>query len=290
MDIFDSLKLQTARLSAYRDGIYELDEWEGFTCTECGNQELTASASDGDDLLETVCSKCGSETVTSDSETDWSKVEEKLPEEYLSGEAMETDFPECPHCGHDMKESSNTQTLSFGDRSVKVHKSCADSVWESEIESPMWSDSFTPEHYEAAADYLRTFDSIGEVITNDGKMYGFGEMYIHTNYCTTRVVDDVIDAFGGRIVCASVARENDENQFSCVSQHGTCFEILIDFCSDTPTDMPPEYLGRYSHDGPMWTADHFIMDSDICQPVFDADFSMTPSKKPETVPEKLRDD
>jgi hypothetical protein len=40
----------------------------------------------------------------------------------------------------------------------------------------------------------------------------------------------------------------------------------------------------------MRTADHFIMDSDICQPVFDADFSMTPSKKPETVPEKLRDD
>lgn len=292
MDIFDRVKLQTSRLSAYKNGDYELDEWEGFTCPNCGNRELTAGLSDeSDDIMDSVCSKCGATTETSDKETNWDSVEEKIPEEYLTGEAMETDFPECPRCERDIKESDDTHTLNFQNKQATLHKSCMESIWENNIENPMWYDSFTPKHYEKAADYLRSLDCVGEVITNGGKMYGFGEMFIHTNYATTEVVSDVIDNFNGRIVSAKIASDEEDGGFDCVSEHGECFEILIDFCTDNGSILPPEYLDEFSRDnGPMWSQDYFITDSDAYETRFEADFEVTRDMPPEKVPEKLRDE
>lgn len=115
-------------------------------------------------------------------------------------------------------------------------------------------------------------------------------MYVHTNYCTTEVVEDVVNEFGGRIVSAQITREEDEHSFDCVDVHGECFEILIDFCADRPTCSEPDALKRYSrNDGPMWSQDHFITDSNRHIPYFDADFTRTTSKHhSETVPEELR--
>lgn len=291
MDIFDRMKLQTSRLSAYRNGDYELDEWEGFVCPDCGNRELTAEMSDDyDDIMSTICSECESVTETSGKETDWERVKEKIPEEYLTGEAMETDDPECPRCETDMTDSDDTHTLSFQDKEATIHERCMESIWENNIENPIWYDTFTPEHYEKAADYLRSLDCVGEVITNGGRMYGFGEMFIHTNYATTEVVSDVIDNFNGRIVSASVATDKGDKGFDCVSEHGKCFEILIDFCTDKGSICPPHYLDEFSRDddGPMWSQDYFITDSDMYEPEFDADFEIMTDMPPEKVPEKLR--
>jgi hypothetical protein len=297
MDTFSRIDLQIKRLEAYRDGEYELDDWEGFRCTECGNHQLLAEvdfetphvSSEEDDFFETNCRRCGCSTETSDVDADWDRVEQKIPEEYMSGEAMETDYPECPACKKDIKENDSVFSFELDDKRADIHEKCAETIWKSEIENPHWYDSFTPEHYEKAADYLRSLDCIGEVITSGGKAYSFGEMYIHTNYCTTSVVQDVIDDFSGRIVSARVVRAEDENQFDCVREHGSCFEILIDFCGDGYIRNPPESLDRYSKDeGPIWSQDHFIVNHDEYEELFDADFSVVPNRGPEEVPKEHR--
>ena len=294
MDIFDRLDLQMKRRAAYEDDEYELDDWEGFTCNECGNRQLSAEADlepdEDDELLDSICSECGGSMETTGEDTLWDKVREKIPEGYLSGEAMETDLPECPACKEDIQESDNTVSWALNEENANIHERCAEAIWKSNIENPHWYDSFTPEHYEKAADYLRSLECVGEVITNNGTSYGFGEMYIHTNYCTTGVVQDVVDDFNGRIVSAGVTREDYDHQFDCVSEHGTCFEILIDFCGDNHTYNPPEALDRYSRDeGPMWSQDHFIVDYDNYEEFFDADFSVIPERGAEEVPEKHKD-
>lgn len=81
------LALQLARQEAYLDGEYELDEEEGFHCEECGWCSLTAPmndrASDGIDTALVECGNCGEPDPTSHVTTDWNRVEEKLPDEYL---------------------------------------------------------------------------------------------------------------------------------------------------------------------------------------------------------------
>lgn len=292
MDFYDRLHLQQARHAAYKDGVYELDEWEGFTCTECGDRLLTATVN-LEDGLESFCRSCGGAVETSGEDTDWDAVEEKLPEEYLTGEAMETGLPTCPACRSDIKEDAVTVTWTVGEKKATVHKRCAEGIWEQKIENPRWYDTFTPEHYEAAADYLRSFDSVGCVITHGGTAYMGGEMYVHTNYCTTSLVRDVLDAFNGRVVAAGIAREDDEHEFDCTTEeHGTCFEILIDFCKAGAGRMPPEYLNKFKaaprEDGSSHrvSQDYFITKHN--EPVFDADFSATDEKPSERVPKKYR--
>lgn len=292
MDVFDRLDLQIKRKAAYEDGEYELSDWEGFTCTECDNRQLSARAdmeNDGNELLKSVCEQCNSRMETSSAETDWDLVREKIPEGYLSGEKMETDLPECPKCGSDIQENGQTTELTFEDKTVELHQRCGDAIWEKDIENPRWYDTFTPEHYEKAADYLRSLECVGCVITNNGSSYAFGEMFIHTNFCNTSVVQDVIDDFNGRIVSAKVAHEGDEDQFGCVRKHGTCFEILIDFCTDSSGRIPPESLDRYSRsEGPSWSQDHYLLDYDN-EPFFNADFTLVRDRGPEKVPDKHRD-
>lgn len=291
MDIFDTLDLQMKRKAAYEDGNYELSSWEGFTCTECDNRQLSARADleCEDELLRSVCDECDGKMETPEEDTDWDAVREKIPTEYLEGDAMETDLPECPKCGSDIKEEGETAEITFRDQTVELHKRCGEALWEGEVENPHWYDTFTPDHYEKAADYLRSLECVGCVITNNGNSYPFGEMYIHTNFCTTTVVQDVIDDFNGRIISAKVVEEDDDDQFACVGEHGTCFEILIDFCTDGSGRMPPESLDRYSRDeGPSWSQDHFLLDYDNT-PFFDADFSKVRDRGPEKVPDKHRD-
>jgi DNA-directed RNA polymerase subunit RPC12/RpoP len=290
MDIFDRIDLQIKRRAAYQDGLYDLDDWEGFECINCGNRQLSAEADleDSTENLNTICENCGSRTETSEEETDWDKVREKIPTEYISGEALETDNIECPSCKRDIKDEDNTVIWSLGNRKETLHQRCAEAIWENSIENPVWFDTFTPQHYEKVAEFLLSFDSIGEVITNNGNLYSMGEMYIHTNYCTTSIVKDVIDAFNGRIVYAGVAREDSDRGFSCVQEHGTCFEILIDFCTSESTNLPPEYLDKYDKDEEsLKSEDYFVMKSD--EPLFDADFDVIKRNNTVTVPDKYRD-
>lgn len=286
MDTFDSIELQMKRIEAYQDGVYDLDSWEGFKCSSCGNRQLTASGDFGGGSLDAICDDCGSTLETTDEETKWDKVREKLPKEYLTGEALETDDPDCPRCGIDMTESSDTKKVTVGDNEYILHKNCAEDIENYSINNNVWFDTFTPEHYEAAADYLRSFDTVGEVITFDGKGYQMGEMYVHTNYATTSIVDDVIETFGGRIVHATITTEGDDNGLSCVNEHGTCFEILIDFCSNEPTRSRPDALDRYGYgDEDITPQDHFIK-SGKYKKHFDANFDIIKEKDQEEVPDK----
>lgn len=79
------IALQMARGDAYRDGAYELDDWEGFHCTECGWRGLSApmaddwGTDDDGDLLVTQCPECGEPSPSiSDERTNWFTVLEKL--------------------------------------------------------------------------------------------------------------------------------------------------------------------------------------------------------------------
>lgn len=79
------IALQMARQNAYTDGVYELDDWEGFHCTECGWRGLSAPMNDDwgigedDDLTVTQCPECSEPgPSTSDERTNWFKVLEKL--------------------------------------------------------------------------------------------------------------------------------------------------------------------------------------------------------------------
>jgi hypothetical protein len=82
--------LQMARSRAFDAGDYELHEWEGFTCTECGWHGLHAPVNDewfrddqdrvvGDDMAIVVCPECGTpDPDTSDERTRWHVVIETL--------------------------------------------------------------------------------------------------------------------------------------------------------------------------------------------------------------------
>lgn len=109
---------------------------------------------------------------TSDKEMDWDRIEEKIPDEHLTGEATETDLPVCPHCDSDIQEDDETITWELEDESAVIHRRYAESIWRSDIENPFWFDTFTAENYEATADYLRSLECVGEVLTNNGRMYG----------------------------------------------------------------------------------------------------------------------
>lgn len=289
-DMFESLGLRIARKAAYDDGVYELDdEIDGFfECDECGNRQISAAATFDDDGMTNECDECGENIETNDTSTDWAAVREKLPEEYVTGEAMETDLPECPACKQDMPEDGGT-TVTIGDRSADIHERCAEGIWDNSIENPYWYDTLEPEHYEKAVDYLRQFDTVGCVVTHDGHGYALGEFYIHTNYCTTEIVDD-LDIIGARVVSAGVVRGDDEHQHDCTNVHGDCFEILVDFCTKDPRypveELDQYFEGRLDEGGPPHSADYFIKEYDT--KVFDADFSVIDYTGPCTVPEKHR--
>jgi len=82
--------LQMARSRAFDAGDYELHEWEGFTCTECGWRGLHVPVNDewfrddhdgvvGEDLAIVVCPECGApDPDTSDERTRWHVVIESL--------------------------------------------------------------------------------------------------------------------------------------------------------------------------------------------------------------------
>jgi hypothetical protein len=86
-EVAAQIALQKARRDAYQQGEYELDEWEGFTCTECGwrgfsapmNSKALEADTQSDDFALTVCPECetpGPETP--DEHTRWHRVLQKL--------------------------------------------------------------------------------------------------------------------------------------------------------------------------------------------------------------------
>lgn len=290
MNFYDIAELQRKRREAYDDGEYNMSDWEGFYCTQCGNRQLNAICDlNGGDITKCNCDECDGIMETSGEETDWTEVRDKIPSEYLTGEAMRTDLTECPKCGSDIKDESQAVQISFQDDIVELHKRCGEAVWKNEIENPFWYDTFTPEHYESAADYLRSLDCVGCVITNNGSLYSIGEMYIHTNFCTTEVVKDVIDDFDGRVVYAGVTSPEEEGSLDCVQEHGLCFEILIDFCTDTAERRPPESLDRYTDNtgGGVRSQDYFMLNREKKQ-IFDANFDNVSNRSPEVVPDKYK--
>jgi hypothetical protein len=86
-EVAAQIALQKARKDAYDQGEYELDEWEGFTCTECGWRGLNAPMNDEplesdthpDDFSLTMCPTCETPgPETSDEHTRWHLVVRKL--------------------------------------------------------------------------------------------------------------------------------------------------------------------------------------------------------------------
>lgn len=90
------LDAQTERIRAYEDGEYELDDYEGFECSNCGWKGLTAPMADEDkrdveseDIVQ--CPECGLTKVDSKG-TDITHLQEfgysytELPRNIPSGE------------------------------------------------------------------------------------------------------------------------------------------------------------------------------------------------------------
>lgn len=85
-DLLSRMALQSARLDAYSDGDYILDDWEGYHCPECGWNGLSAPMYKGDkqtdadgNLIVTQCPECDEPSPeTSDQPTKWHIVVEKL--------------------------------------------------------------------------------------------------------------------------------------------------------------------------------------------------------------------
>jgi hypothetical protein len=78
------MAVQTARNKAYGEGAYELDEWEGFTCNDCGWRGLGAPVHDDlfdDDIDEdgfTQCPECAHSPLDTGGDIKWSQVVWKL--------------------------------------------------------------------------------------------------------------------------------------------------------------------------------------------------------------------
>lgn len=284
-----SIDLQIMRSHAYRDDSYELDDWEGFTCIDCGHRSLWATgdfnedAGEDESYFQSICGECGGEMETASEDTDWNSVRDKIPDEYFNRTAERYNRPKCPSCKQNLQDSQDTETIRMLGEEVEVHERCAETIWHENIEAPYWYDYFTPEHYEAAVDFLRSLDTVGCVITHDGYGYNMGELYVHSNYLNVSAIREVIDMFGGEVYSVHVVHDDDEEEFDCVSEHGACVEYNIDFAMGSRCYEQPERLQEI-WDKFSFGPDDYIDDADK---IFDADFSDM-DRGPAEVPDECR--
>lgn len=103
----------------------------------------------------------------------------------------------------------------------------------------LWYNNFTREHYEAATSYLENLDEVMCVKTHNGRAYRSGELWIHTEYLLTEIVEKLINLLDMQIRQISVATPNEDPAFDCMYRHGKCIEINMEVksnCNPVPSE------------------------------------------------------
>ena len=182
----------------------------------------------------------------------------------------ESDEVKCLNCRRKIRDHAHSVEFSLGAiEGIELHEYCAKRLLYEEICFPMWYQTFTRDHYDAIVEALESLDVVGHVHTSGGAAYHAGEMTVHTNYADTSFAGEFCSAFGGQIYYASVTHEDGDHVFDCVKDHGTCFEMELDFGVGPMCYEPPEKAEEYASGG-RFDAEEFVDES---TKIFDADFS-----------------
>lgn len=145
----------------------------------------------------------------------------------------EPEYDRCEKCEHETPdEGLNTVTL-LDDWTLC--DACVELLDES-METHYWYDRYSKEQHERAVSLLEEQDSVWCV----DAVYEAGEIIVHTPYVSSEVVSDVADHFGLRVGGFGPAWEEDENALDCVKEHGSCFEILLEYTQNSPDPLPLE--------------------------------------------------
>ena len=145
----------------------------------------------------------------------------------------EPEYEQCEKCEQETPdEGLNTVTL-LDDWTLC--DACVESLDES-METHYWYDRYSEEQHDKAVKLLEEQDSVWCV--ND--VYGAGEIIVHTPYVSSDVVTDVADHFGLQVAGFAPAWEEENRSLDCVKEHGSCFEILLEYTQESPEPLPLE--------------------------------------------------
>jgi hypothetical protein len=143
-------------------------------------------------------------------------------------------LPPCDACESNYPGARHTATID--DTEYKLCEGCRDHLT-NEVEAYNWWDRLTEDHYNRAAEYLRSLDAVWCVKDNAAIA---GEMWVHTPYLDYSVVADVCDHFGFRVRWFTILHPGDDT-CDCVDEHGPCVEINLDYNHHVKEPFPLEY-------------------------------------------------
>lgn len=144
---------------------------------------------------------------------------------------------ECDRCGRD----AEVETIQIASDWYHLCDGCIVDLRES-IELYDWEDRYTEEQHERAISVLSDVDEINCVIGS----YEDATIVVHTAYVSSDVVADVCDHFGLRIV-AFYPRWDLDDTWPCVDDHGSIFEIVLEYTSHSPTPIPTSVIFEETH-------------------------------------------
>lgn len=139
---------------------------------------------------------------------------------------MSDEYEECDRCGRDTLPD-DIKTIKLNDRH-EVCYGCSEALTE-DIESYRWQDRYTEEHHERALSLFSEDDNIHCTIED----YERGQILIHTDYVSSRVITDFCKHFGYRIFSFGPIWE-ETSKWKCVEQHGSTFEIGLQYDHHCP--------------------------------------------------------
>lgn len=131
--------------------------------------------------------------------------------------------------------------IEVGDERYLVCDGCVEGVRD-DIERYMWSDRYTKEHHEKAVEKLEEQDEILCIDDN----YDAGEIWVHTKYVSAEVVMDVMEHFSLRPTWWG-PRWQEEETWDCLEEHGSCFEICLEYTRGNIDPLPVEAPFHRTH-------------------------------------------
>lgn len=107
------------------------------------------------------------------------------------------------------------------------------------IEYYNWKKKYTEDQHERATSLFSEREEILCVINS----YEDGQIVVHTQYVTSDVVTDFCDHFGFEIVAFGPRWEQEES-WPCMSEHGSIFEIVLEYNNscDPPAPMTVKFI------------------------------------------------
>lgn len=141
---------------------------------------------------------------------------------------------ECARCDREYPEERVSPVVINDDH--MLCEGCRDNI-EERIENYYWYDRFDKEQHERAVEILEDQD---EILCAHGRHWQAGEIIVHTNYVSSAVISDVCDHFGFEIVGFGPRWQEEEVWEDCVGEMGSCFEIVLDYTSESPPPLPME--------------------------------------------------